>query len=290
MASDTVTTSQHQRALPGRSRWGFTLLELLVVVAIVGVLMSILATTLGRVREAARAVHCKSKLQTVAQSFQLFADDYGQAERGRESERLGPNRFRMEDFQDSLYQTEEFYRIDPGNLGPRPYDTGAHPLICPDGPRELAREASAQPAEDSITPLENVSVGFNMRLHRASVRVQHGAIEFDVLRDVTLSVRVLDHPWTPLAFDVDGAAGAAAGGSGAAVLFRAADRGDRDVCGREFLVSIQPARGAGACRLPGGARLERPRAGAGRRLGLGLSTARRPVGDFAGPGQDVVTR
>jgi prepilin-type N-terminal cleavage/methylation domain-containing protein len=206
MASDTVTTSQHQRAVPGRSRWGFTLLELLVVVAIVGVLMSILATTLGRVREAARAVHCKSKLQTVAQSFQLFADDYGQAERGRESERLGPNRFRIEDFQDSLYQTEEFYRIDPGNLGPRPYDTGAHPLICPDGPRELAREASAQPAEDSITPLENVSVGFNMRLHRASVRVQHGAIEFDVLRDVTLSVRVLDHPWTPLAFDVDGAA------------------------------------------------------------------------------------
>jgi len=185
---------------------GLTLIELLVVTAILAILMGILATTLRQVRSAARAVICKNKLQGVTQRFQLFADDYGHADRGRESAALGPNRFRIEDFQDSLYGTEEFCPRSLENLGTTPLEAADQPLICPVGPRSLARENTPQPAEDSIKPLANVSVAFNMRLHRASVRVQHGSMSLDVLRDVTLTSRVLDHPWAPLAFDVDGAA------------------------------------------------------------------------------------
>jgi prepilin-type N-terminal cleavage/methylation domain-containing protein/prepilin-type processing-associated H-X9-DG protein len=182
---------------------GLTLLELLVVMAILAVLLSILATTLGKVRGAARSVVCKNKLQSVAQRFQLFADDYGHTQRGRESDRLGPHRFRIEDFQDSLYATEEFFDRALIGVGSVAYAAADQPLMCPSGPRSLARASSPQPAEDTILPLANVSVGFNMRLHRASVRVQQGLFSVDVLRDVTLSARVLDRPWAPLAFDVD---------------------------------------------------------------------------------------
>jgi prepilin-type N-terminal cleavage/methylation domain-containing protein/prepilin-type processing-associated H-X9-DG protein len=185
---------------------GLTLVELLVVMAILAVLMGLLATTLTQVRQAARSVVCKNKLQIVAQRFQLFADDYGRVDRGRESERLGPSRFRLEDFQDSLYGTEEFFDRGLLEVGTVQYDPAEQPLMCPTGPRALARVSSPQPAEDIVTPLVNVSVGFNMRLHQASVRVQQGEFEFDVLRRVTLNARVLDRPWAPLAFDVNGEA------------------------------------------------------------------------------------
>jgi prepilin-type N-terminal cleavage/methylation domain-containing protein len=188
-----------------RTRSALTLLELLVVVAIMSILLGILVTTLGKVRESARSVLCKNKLQGVAQSFQLFADDYGHPDRGRESAKLGANQFRLEDFQDSLYETEEFFKLPPGQFGTIPLDARKQPLICPDGPKGLARDSSFQPAEDTITPLSSVSIGFNMRLHRASVKVAIGPTQIDVLRDVTLTARVLEHPWTPLAFDVDGA-------------------------------------------------------------------------------------
>ncbi len=200
------TNISHDQANGRCHRPALTLVELLVVIAILSILMSILLTTLGRVRSSAKSVLCKNKLQGVAQSFQLFADDYGHADRGRESEKLGPNRFRLEDFQDSLYGTEEFFKPSINQLGTTAYDASKQPLICPDGPRGLARESSPQPAADTITPLANVSIGFNMRLHRASVEITFGASSFHALRDVTLSPRVLEHPWTPLAFDVDGAA------------------------------------------------------------------------------------
>jgi len=199
MVSVRATSRGFQR------RRALTLIELLVVVAILAILMGILLTTLGKVRESARSVLCKNKLQTVAQRFQLFADDFGHPDRGRESAQLGDKQFRIEDFQDSIYGTEEFYRPSITKLGTEPIDTRKNPLVCPDGPRELSRINSPQPAEDTIAPLANVSVGFNMRLHRASVRLTNGNFEVDVLRDVTLTARILDHPWTPLAFDVDGA-------------------------------------------------------------------------------------
>ncbi|HNO77055.1 MAG TPA: prepilin-type N-terminal cleavage/methylation domain-containing protein [Phycisphaerae bacterium] len=186
-------------------RSALTLVELLVVVAIMSILLSILLATLGKVRESARSVLCKNKLQGVSQSFQLFAEDYGHVDRGRESEKLGAHQFRLEDFQDSLYGTEEFFKQPSGQFGTIPLDARKQPLICPAGPKGLARDSSFQPAEDTITPLSSVSVGFNMRLHKANVKIAIGPSQINVLRDVTLTPRILEHPWTPLAFDVDGA-------------------------------------------------------------------------------------
>ncbi|NOX58010.1 MAG: hypothetical protein GXP29_04025 [Planctomycetes bacterium] len=194
-----LTTTRSTRARPA-----LTLVELLVVVAIMSTLMSILLTTLSSVRNSAKSVLCKNKLQGVAQAFQMFADDYAHGDRGRESNRLGGNRFRLEDFQDSLYGTEEFIKGDATQVNKVTFEARKQPLICPAGPRGLGHDGTIQPAELSILPLENVSIGFNMRLHMGNIKINYGTIQLDSLRSVTLSPRILNHPWTPLAFDVDG--------------------------------------------------------------------------------------
>ena len=186
-------------------------MELLVVMAILAVLMGILGTTLGKVRGAARSVLCKNKLQSVTQKFRLFADDYGHPDRGAESERLGPKRFRLEDFQDYLYGTEEFWDANDNPSTEIKYAPAKQPMMCPAGPRLLVKRGNMDLAAGVITPIENVSVGLNMRLHRANVALDIGPKKIYVLRDVTLNARALDHPWTPLAFDVDGVAASRAG-------------------------------------------------------------------------------
>ncbi len=58
-----------------RSRSAFTLIELLVVIAIIGLLISLLAPTLGGVRERAREVGCLSKQRQMGVAMLLFARD-----------------------------------------------------------------------------------------------------------------------------------------------------------------------------------------------------------------------
>ncbi len=57
-------------------RRGFTLMELLVVVAIIAVLAGILFPVLARAREAARATRCRSNLRQLGMSLSLYRSDY----------------------------------------------------------------------------------------------------------------------------------------------------------------------------------------------------------------------
>ena len=68
-------TLVHQRCRPVRREFGFTLVELLVVVGIIAVLVGILLPTLNRARESAYRVQCGSNLRQLMTGMIMYAQE-----------------------------------------------------------------------------------------------------------------------------------------------------------------------------------------------------------------------
>ncbi len=85
----SISLNSMEWVVPGRAkrlvserRWlvawpesGFTLVELLTVVAVIGILTSLLLPTLGRAKQSARQVQCASNLRQLALAGQMYWDD-----------------------------------------------------------------------------------------------------------------------------------------------------------------------------------------------------------------------
>jgi prepilin-type N-terminal cleavage/methylation domain-containing protein/prepilin-type processing-associated H-X9-DG protein len=179
------------------ARRAFTLLEVLVVIAVIAVLLGLLSSALSASRRAALNLRCISQMQSVAFEFRLFADDFTARNRG-ESEQLGPDRFYVDDFQDSMYRIDEFWDAPPLPLVPY---QGREPMMCPAGPDDLSRRPGLTAFQGALWPPKNVSLAFNRRLWRDGINP--GITQ--------LSSRVLSYPNAPLLIDVDGEKAVAAG-------------------------------------------------------------------------------
>lgn len=192
--SETVVLVNTRRS---KQTAGFTLLELLVVMGISSVLIGILLPAMSAGRHAAMALECKTKLRTVAMKFIEFADVSGARGRG-DSDRLGPRRFRLEDFQESIYQIDEFWA---GVGGERAAMKGSEqPMMCPAGAGHLERRARIPCSSGAIGPQMNVSVAFNKRLETRTRFINNRPFRASAFP----TDKILQHPDVPLLLDADG--------------------------------------------------------------------------------------
>ena len=76
MASTRIFTQSTHRTAKGGVK-GFTLVELLVVIAIIAVLISILLPALNAARASAVSTNCLSNLRQIGQAFALYGMEYG---------------------------------------------------------------------------------------------------------------------------------------------------------------------------------------------------------------------
>lgn len=61
---------------PVRNSYGFTLVELLVVIGIIALLISILLPSLNKAREAANKIACGSNMRQIGMALTMYANDY----------------------------------------------------------------------------------------------------------------------------------------------------------------------------------------------------------------------
>ncbi|MEM6365745.1 MAG: DUF1559 domain-containing protein [Planctomycetota bacterium] len=134
------TAIQQRRQTTRLIRAGFTLVELLVTLAIIGILVALLMPAVQAAREAARIVQCKNRLKQIALACHNYESSFKELP-GYGGERLG---FRIQPYADRL----------PNNQGGGTWITQALPYMEQEN---LGRGIQPFAAAHSIMPSARVS-------------------------------------------------------------------------------------------------------------------------------------
>ncbi len=188
-----------RRGYAPTARSGFTLIETIVVAGIASILMAILLPVLGSARSSAKSLVCSSNMRSAAIQFAEFASGESRDGRG-DSERLGKYRFFINDAQDQLYGLDEFWNL-PGATAE--IKSGEELMLCPAGKGNLTKQRGLPCGSEALSPSENVTIAFNMRLYRAPVSFRGRNV---LAPAATTSVHrgIVNRPYVPVLMDVDG--------------------------------------------------------------------------------------
>ena len=198
-----------QTAWPIRDRRsGYTLVELLVVMAIIALLVSLLMTGLRSVMRQANSLVCMSNLRQIAFQFQRVAENPADLKRW-DADHADLSGFGLTSFIDKVYTAGAYFRpVVPGESeSVNEFYRGQEIFLCPAAPSRI-RVTGGRRVLDPIAPAimypENVSYGFNARLHKIFRYSQEEGKWVE--RYVKLSLNMYDWPNAPrtaLVFDVD---------------------------------------------------------------------------------------
>lgn len=183
-------------------RTGFTIVELLVSVAIIVVLLAVLLPALGMGITTARGFRCQMNLRSIAFDFAVFADEGLHGNRGDDA---GSPNFSLETFVESQYGVSEFWSWGPGDMAERVAEGDVMRCSEVRGPLTMRRNVSCQ--DGALSPTKNVSYTFNMRLWKAEFET-NGVPR---VRPVRLTGAILQQSRVPLVWDIDAEAAALAG-------------------------------------------------------------------------------
>lgn len=187
------------------SRRAFTLVEILISMAIIGLLLAIALPGLARTMATARSFRCQVAQRSVAFDFNVFASDDMGPDRGDDT--ALKNRFRLETFQESQYGIDEYWRYGEAAYHDLPDDQNNDPMRCAEVPDPIRLRRDLPCSSGGVTPPRNISFGFNLRLHRKTV----GEGDEARLEPVLLSASILQHGNVPLFWDVAGKVAASRG-------------------------------------------------------------------------------
>ena len=200
-----VETPSNLGAKPRDARAGFTIVELMIVIAIIALLLGLLLPVLSNTMGAARSIKCQMGLRSVSFDFSVFADDQLHGNRGNDVINLPKNHFLIETFQDSQYGIAEFWAYGSQQTVLMPDAQGHDPMRCPTVKGTLQLRKNVPCSQGGVAPWQYVSYGFNMRLEVSDKLAAEGLPSYiQLTSNILLGGPGAAPNAIPLAWDVDG--------------------------------------------------------------------------------------